>query len=67
MQGNCIQSNFCSLILLTGDKNIDQVNQIRDSLAVMGDNSTAFSLPQVLPFSLMYIGLLHVSVLGYHE
>ncbi|KAK8506193.1 hypothetical protein V6N11_059797 [Hibiscus sabdariffa] len=29
-----------------GDKNIDQVNQIRDSLAVMGDNSTAFSLPQ---------------------
>lgn len=28
------------------DKNIDQVNQIRDSLAVMGDNSTAFSLPQ---------------------
>ncbi|KAG9451897.1 hypothetical protein H6P81_004801 [Aristolochia fimbriata] len=29
-----------------GDKNIDQVNQIRESLAVMGDNSTAFSLPQ---------------------
>ncbi|OMP08821.1 hypothetical protein COLO4_06092 [Corchorus olitorius] len=29
-----------------GDKNIDQVNQIRDSLAVMGENSTAFSLPQ---------------------
>ncbi|MCD9560605.1 hypothetical protein HAX54_019322 [Datura stramonium] len=29
-----------------GDKNIDKVNQIRDSLAVMGDNSTAFSLPQ---------------------
>ncbi|XP_065632165.1 uncharacterized protein LOC136068663 [Quercus suber] len=29
-----------------GDKNIDMVNQIRDSLAVMGDNSTAFSLPQ---------------------
>lgn len=29
-----------------GDKNIDLVNQIRDSLAVMGDNSTAFSLPQ---------------------
>ncbi|KAL3647805.1 hypothetical protein CASFOL_008773 [Castilleja foliolosa] len=29
-----------------GDKNIDQVNQIRDSLAIMGDNSTAFSLPQ---------------------
>lgn len=24
-----------------------QVNQIRDSLAIMGDNSTAFSLPQV--------------------
>ncbi|GKV20144.1 hypothetical protein SLEP1_g30305 [Rubroshorea leprosula] len=29
-----------------GDKNIDQVNQIRDSLAIMGSNSTAFSLPQ---------------------
>ncbi|XP_031745154.1 atlastin-1 isoform X2 [Cucumis sativus] len=29
-----------------GDKNIDLVNQIRDSLAIMGDNSTAFSLPQ---------------------
>ncbi|KAI4329733.1 hypothetical protein MLD38_028083 [Melastoma candidum] len=29
-----------------GDKNINQVNQIRESLAVMGDNSTAFSLPQ---------------------
>ncbi|OIW05042.1 hypothetical protein TanjilG_18641 [Lupinus angustifolius] len=29
-----------------GDKNIDMVNQIRDSLAIMGDNSTAFSLPQ---------------------
>ncbi|KAF5482316.1 hypothetical protein F2P56_002897 [Juglans regia] len=29
-----------------GDKNIEMVNQIRDSLAVMGDNSTAFSLPQ---------------------
>ncbi|GER29728.1 guanylate-binding family protein [Striga asiatica] len=29
-----------------GDKNIDQVNQIRESLAIMGDNSTAFSLPQ---------------------
>lgn len=28
------------------DKNIDQVNQIRESLAIMGDNSTAFSLPQ---------------------
>lgn len=28
------------------DRNIDQVNQIRDSLAMMGDNSTAFSLPQ---------------------
>ncbi|KAE8681706.1 Guanylate-binding family protein isoform 2 [Hibiscus syriacus] len=31
-----------------GDRNIDQVNQIRDSLAVTGDNSTAFSLPQIL-------------------
>ncbi|XP_058746057.1 uncharacterized protein LOC131618922 [Vicia villosa] len=29
-----------------GDKNIDLVNQIRDSLASMGDNNTAFSLPQ---------------------
>ncbi|WVZ62137.1 hypothetical protein U9M48_011918 [Paspalum notatum var. saurae] len=29
-----------------GDKNIDEINQIRDSLAVMGGNSTAFSLPQ---------------------
>ncbi|KAL8158865.1 hypothetical protein V2J09_000402 [Rumex salicifolius] len=29
-----------------GDKNLDQVNQIRQSLAIMGDNSTAFSLPQ---------------------
>ncbi|KAA3474966.1 guanylate-binding protein 5-like isoform X1 [Gossypium australe] len=36
-----------------GDKNIDQVNQIRDSLAVMGDNSTAFSLPQNLQPHLM--------------
>lgn len=29
-----------------GDKNIEQVNQIRESLAIMGENSTAFSLPQ---------------------
>ncbi|OWM70417.1 hypothetical protein CDL15_Pgr008706 [Punica granatum] len=29
-----------------GDKNLDQVNQIRESLAMMGENSTAFSLPQ---------------------
>ncbi|CAM0876871.1 unnamed protein product [Alopecurus aequalis] len=29
-----------------GNKYIDEVNQIRDSLAIMGDNSTAFSLPQ---------------------
>ncbi|VAI38058.1 unnamed protein product [Triticum turgidum subsp. durum] len=29
-----------------GNKYIDEVNQIRDSLAVMGNNSTAFSLPQ---------------------
>ncbi|KAK9684858.1 hypothetical protein RND81_10G237400 [Saponaria officinalis] len=28
------------------DKDLDQVNQIRESLAIMGDNSTAFSLPQ---------------------
>ncbi|XP_020595692.1 guanylate-binding protein 4 [Phalaenopsis equestris] len=31
---------------VNGDRYIDQVNQIRDSLAIMGDNSTAFSLPQ---------------------
>ncbi|XP_019441903.1 PREDICTED: guanylate-binding protein 4-like [Lupinus angustifolius] len=31
---------------IDGNKNIDMVNQIRDSLAIMGDNSTAFSLPQ---------------------
>ncbi|KAL5219153.1 hypothetical protein ABZP36_019837 [Zizania latifolia] len=30
----------------SGDKYIDEVNQIRDSLAVMGNDSTAFSLPQ---------------------
>ncbi|PNY05129.1 guanylate-binding protein 4-like [Trifolium pratense] len=35
-----------SPILIVGDKNIDMINQIRDSLAIMGDNSTAFSLPQ---------------------
>ena len=29
---------------------LHQLNQIRDSLAVMGDNSTAFSLPQVRTF-----------------
>lgn len=29
-----------------GDKYIEQINHIRDSLAIMGDNSTAFSLPQ---------------------
>ncbi|KAK7277594.1 hypothetical protein RJT34_22609 [Clitoria ternatea] len=29
-----------------GNKNIDMINEIRDSLAIMGDNSTAFSLPQ---------------------
>ncbi|KAL9239708.1 hypothetical protein vseg_014005 [Gypsophila vaccaria] len=28
------------------DRDLEQVNQIRDSLAIMGDNSTAFSLPQ---------------------
>lgn len=31
---------------LTGNKNIEQVNQIRESLEIMGENSTAFSLPQ---------------------
>jgi len=34
------------LCIATGDKYIDEINQIRDSLAVMGDNCTAFSLPQ---------------------
>lgn len=29
-----------------GDKNIELVNQIRESLAIMGNSSTAFSLPQ---------------------
>ncbi|XP_008643530.1 uncharacterized protein [Zea mays] len=29
-----------------GDRYINEVNQIRDSLAVMGNHSTAFSLPQ---------------------
>ncbi|KAJ1288018.1 hypothetical protein BS78_02G056100 [Paspalum vaginatum] len=29
-----------------GDKSIDEINQIRDSLEFMGGNSTAFSLPQ---------------------
>ncbi|KAG6506084.1 hypothetical protein ZIOFF_031399 [Zingiber officinale] len=29
-----------------GNRNIDQVNQIRESLKIMGDNNTAFSLPQ---------------------
>lgn len=32
---------YCFLVIF------NQVNRIRDSLAVMGDNSTAFSLPQV--------------------
>jgi len=32
--------------MLQRDKYIDEINQIRDSLAVMGDNCTAFSLPQ---------------------
>lgn len=31
---------------LTGNKNIQQVNEIRESLEIMGENSTAFSLPQ---------------------
>ncbi|XP_042392697.1 guanylate-binding protein 4-like [Zingiber officinale] len=30
----------------SGNRNIDQVNQIRESLKIMGDNNTAFSLPQ---------------------
>ncbi|MQL86058.1 hypothetical protein Taro_018591 [Colocasia esculenta] len=37
-----------------GDKNIDQVNQIRKSLTVMGGNSTAFSLPQVYVLNLYH-------------
>ncbi|GLJ33056.1 hypothetical protein SUGI_0665280 [Cryptomeria japonica] len=31
---------------LSGNKNIEQVNQIRESLAIMGGSNTAFSLPQ---------------------
>ncbi|XVF21682.1 hypothetical protein REPUB_Repub12eG0111200 [Reevesia pubescens] len=39
--------NFCGLSsVIFCFVELCQVNQIRDSLAVMGDNSTAFSLPQ---------------------
>ncbi|WCJ21617.1 Guanylate-binding family protein [Euphorbia peplus] len=50
LQGKSVQEMVHEALLRVpnsdGDKNIDQVNQIRESLAVMGDNSTAFSLPQ---------------------
>ncbi|CAD6226527.1 unnamed protein product [Miscanthus lutarioriparius] len=50
LQGKSVQQMVDEALLRVpnnnGDKNIDELNQIRDSLAVMGDNSTAFSLPQ---------------------
>ncbi|XP_057517579.1 uncharacterized protein LOC130798560 [Amaranthus tricolor] len=50
LQGKSVQQMVTEALKripnLNDDKDIDQVNQIRDSLAVMGDNSTAFSLPQ---------------------
>ncbi|XP_065861045.1 LOW QUALITY PROTEIN: uncharacterized protein [Euphorbia lathyris] len=50
LQGKSVQEMVHEALLRVpnndGNKNIDQVNQIRESLAVMGDNSTAFSLPQ---------------------
>ncbi|KAA8543306.1 hypothetical protein F0562_021199 [Nyssa sinensis] len=50
LQGKSVQEMVDEALLhvpnYDGDKNIDQVNRIRDSLAIMGDNSTAFSLPQ---------------------
>ncbi|XP_038692449.1 guanylate-binding protein 4-like isoform X2 [Tripterygium wilfordii] len=50
LQGNTVQEMVNEALRHVpnreGNRNIDQVNQIRDSLAVMGDNSTAFSLPQ---------------------
>ncbi|KAM1169252.1 hypothetical protein ACFX19_031599 [Malus domestica] len=50
LQGKSVQEMVNEALLRVpnsdGNKNIDMVNQIRDSLAIMGDNSTAFSLPQ---------------------
>ncbi|XP_048442933.1 atlastin-1 isoform X2 [Pyrus x bretschneideri] len=50
LQGKSVQEMVREALLHVpnkdGNKNIDMVNQIRDSLAIMGDNSTAFSLPQ---------------------
>ncbi|KAM0998118.1 hypothetical protein ACFX13_008024 [Malus domestica] len=50
LQGKSVQEMVNEALLHVpnkdGNKNIDMVNQIRDSLAIMGDNSTAFSLPQ---------------------
>ncbi|XP_062023789.1 uncharacterized protein LOC133739977 [Rosa rugosa] len=50
LQGKSVQEMVHEALLHVpnsdGNKNIDMVNQIRDSLAIMGDNSTAFSLPQ---------------------
>ncbi|KAB2616099.1 guanylate-binding protein 5 [Pyrus ussuriensis x Pyrus communis] len=50
LQGKSVQQMVNEALLRVpnndGNKNIDMVNQIRDSLAIMGDNSTAFSLPQ---------------------
>lgn len=44
---------------------LQQVNQIRRSLAIMGENSTAFSLPQVYIFSIFFQSkFYHLSVLG---
>ncbi|KAJ6822537.1 guanylate-binding protein 4 isoform X2 [Iris pallida] len=50
LQGKSVQEMVNEALKLVpnndGDRNIDQVNQIRESLALMGDNNTAFSLPQ---------------------
>ncbi|KAM1808443.1 hypothetical protein ACFX11_031330 [Malus domestica] len=50
LQGKSVQEMVNEALLRVpnsdGNQNIDMVNQIRDSLAIMGDNSTAFSLPQ---------------------
>ncbi|KAK4780276.1 hypothetical protein SAY87_016382 [Trapa incisa] len=50
LQGKSVQEMVNEALQLVpntdGDKNINQVNQIRESLAMMGENSTAFSLPQ---------------------
>ncbi|KAJ6821147.1 guanylate-binding protein 4 isoform X2 [Iris pallida] len=50
LQGKSVQEMVNEALKLVpnsdGNRNIDQVNQIRESLALMGDNNTAFSLPQ---------------------